>query len=48
MHFIISGRALDAQAVARAVSLSHEKYCSATTMLAKIAQITLSHEVAEA
>jgi putative redox protein len=48
MHFIISGRALDAQAVARAVSLSHEKYCSATTMLAKTAQITLSHEVAEA
>ncbi len=48
MHFIITGRALDAQAVARAVSLSHEKYCSATTMLAKTAQITLSHEVAEA
>jgi putative redox protein len=48
MHFIVTGRALDAQAVARAVSLSHEKYCSATTMLAKTAQITLSHEVAEA
>ncbi len=48
MHFVVSGRALDAQAVARAVSLSHEKYCSATTMLAKTAQITLSHEVAEA
>lgn len=48
MHFIVSGHALDAQAVARAVSLSHEKYCSATTMLGKTAQITLSHEVAEA
>ncbi len=45
MHFIVSGRALDAQAVARAVSLSHEKYCSATIMLAKSAEITISHEV---
>jgi putative redox protein len=48
MHFVVTGRALDAQAVARAVSLSHEKYCSATTMLAKTAQITVSHEVVEA
>ncbi len=48
MHFIVTGRALDAQAVARAVTLSHEKYCSATTMLAKSAEISLSHEVVEA
>jgi putative redox protein len=48
MHFVVAGRALDTQAVARAVSLSHEKYCSATTMLAKTAQITVSHEVVEA
>ena len=34
------------QAVARAVALSHEKYCSATAMLAKTAQIEVSHEVA--
>ncbi len=48
MHFIVSGRALDAQAVARAVSLSHEKYCSATAMLAKSAEIIVSHEVVAA
>ncbi len=45
MHFVISGRQLDAQAVARAVALSHEKYCSATAMLAKTALIDVSHEV---
>jgi putative redox protein len=45
MHFVVSGRGLDAQAVARAVALSHEKYCSATSMLAKTAQIDISHEV---
>ena len=38
-HFVITGQQLDAQAVARAVALSHEKYCSATAMLAKTAQI---------
>ena len=45
MHFIITGQRLDAQAVARAVALSHEKYCSATAMLAKTAQIEVTHEV---
>jgi putative redox protein len=48
MHFIISGRQLDAQAVARAVALSHEKYCSATAMLGKTAQIEVTHEIATA
>jgi putative redox protein len=41
MHFVVSGDQLDADAVARA----HEKYCSATAMLAKTAQVTTSHEV---
>ena len=45
MHFTVSGRNLNADAVARAVVLSHEKYCSASIMLAKSAQITTSHEV---
>jgi putative redox protein len=45
MHFVISGRNLDARAVERAVALSHEKYCSATAMLAHTAQIEVSHEV---
>jgi len=48
LHFTVSGRALDAGAVARALTLSHEKYCSATIMLAKTAAITFSHEVLEA
>jgi putative redox protein len=45
MHFIVAGQKLDAQAVARAVALSHDKYCSATAMLAKTAQIDVTHEV---
>jgi putative redox protein len=43
MRYRISGRGLDPQKVERAVNLSAEKYCSATAMLAKTAQIT--HEI---
>ena len=45
LHFIVRGRNLSEAAVARAIALSHEKYCSATIMLAKTAAITTSHEV---
>jgi putative redox protein len=45
LHFVVSGRDLDAGAVARAIALSHEKYCSATIMLGKTAEVTTSHEV---
>jgi putative redox protein len=45
MHFTVSGHQLSDDAVARAVALSHEKYCSATIMLAKTAEITVSHEI---
>lgn len=48
MHFVVSGRALPELAVARAVALSHERYCSASLMLAKTVQITTSHEIVEA
>lgn len=48
MHFIVAGRGLDDAVVARAVALSHEKYCSATLMLGKTAEITTSHEVVAA
>ena len=44
MRYRISGRGLDPKKVERAVNLSAEKYCSATAMLAKTAQI--SHEIA--
>jgi len=45
LHFIVSGPGLTAAAVERAVQLSHEKYCSATIMLAKTAEITTSYEL---
>ena len=45
LHFTVRGRNLTDAVVARAVALSHEKYCSATSMLAKTAEITTSHEV---
>ncbi len=47
MHFLVTGRDLNASAVERAIALSHEKYCSATLMLAKTAAITTSFELAE-
>lgn len=46
-HFIVAGRALKPEIVERAVALSHEKYCSATAMLAKTSAISTSFEVAE-
>src|SRR5215210_2329482 len=44
MHFTVTG-SVPAEAVERAVALSHEKYCSATIMLGKTAEITTSFEV---
>lgn len=40
MRFTVRGRSLPLQAVERAVQLSHDKYCSATAMLARTAEIT--------
>ena len=45
MHFIVSGAGLTDAAVGRAVQMSHEKYCSASIMLAKTAEITTSFEI---
>ena len=47
MHFVVTGKGLAASAVERAVAMSHDKYCSATIMLAKTAEITTSFEVVE-
>ena len=47
LHFAVTGRGLPEAAVARAIELSHEKYCSATIMLARTADITTSHELIE-
>ena len=48
MHFTVTGKAIASAAVERAVAMSHDKYCSATIMLAKTAEITTSFEVLEA
>ncbi|MES2772282.1 MAG: OsmC family protein [Pseudomonadota bacterium] len=41
-HFCVTGTQLKPEAVARAIELSHEKYCSASVMLGKTA--VLSHD----
>ena len=48
MHFTVTGKGVAPAAVERAVAMSHEKYCSASIMLAKTAEITTSFEVLEA
>jgi putative redox protein len=48
MHFTVTGKDVPPTAVERAIALSHEKYCSASVMLAKTAAITTSFEVAPA
>jgi putative redox protein len=47
MHFIVRGRGLRREVVERAVKLSHEKYCSASAMLAHTAKIEHSIDVIE-
>lgn len=47
MHFVVSGRGLDPRKVERAIALSAEKYCSASAMLAKTAEMTHDFEVVE-
>ena len=48
MHFTVTGKGIPAAAVERAVAMSHEKYCSASIMLAKTADIHTSFELIEA
>ena len=47
MHFIVRGRNLKKNLVEHAIRLSHEKYCSASIMLGKTAQITKDFEIVE-
>jgi putative redox protein len=47
MHFTVAGKDIPAAAVERAIAMSHEKYCSASIMLAKTAAITTSFELVE-
>ena len=48
MHFTVTGKGLTASAVERAIAMSHDKYCSATMMLGKTADITTGFVVVEA
>ena len=46
-HFRVSGKQLKPDAVARAIELSKDKYCSASIMLGKTAAITHDFEIIE-
>ena len=48
VHFIVTGSDLDDKRVGRAVSLSADKYCSASIMLGKTAEISHDYEIREA
>ena len=47
MHFKLRGRGLKPRIVEQAIRLSHEKYCSASIMLGKTAEITEDYEIVE-
>ena len=47
MHFTVTGKDIPAVAVERAIKMSHDKYCSATIMLGKTAEITTSFDLVE-
>jgi len=48
VHFILSGKDLKDKQVERAISLSADKYCSASIMLGKTAKITHDYEIVPA
>ena len=47
IHFIVSGNSLDPAKVEKAVNLSADKYCSASLMLGKTAEMTHDFEIVE-
>lgn len=48
LSYIVTGKGLAQAQVERAIKLSKEKYCSATIMLARTAEVTFSYEIREA
>ncbi len=46
-HFVVTGKDLKREQVERAIKLSAEKYCSASIMLGKTADITHDFEIVE-
>ena len=47
LRFIVTGRGIDRKKVERAIALSVEKYCSATAMLEKTANVSHDFEVVD-
>ncbi|MGA8146911.1 MAG: OsmC family protein [Gallionellaceae bacterium] len=47
MHFVVKGKDIKSEVVERAIKLSAEKYCSASIMLGKTADITHDFEVVQ-
>ena len=47
LHFDVRGRGIPASAVERAIALSHDKYCSASIMLGKSAEITTGYTLTD-
>lgn len=48
VHYVVTGQGLKPAAVERAVKLSAEKYCSATVMMAAVAEVTHDFEIVDA
>jgi len=48
LHYIVTGKGLNPSQVDKAIRLSKEKYCSATIMLSRTAEVTADFEVREA
>ncbi len=46
-HFTVRGRNLKPNIVERAIRLSHDKYCSASAMLASTARLSLSWDIVD-
>lgn len=46
-HYRVKGKNLKADAIARAIELSKEKYCSASIMIGKTAEMTTDFEIIE-
>lgn len=46
-HYRVTGKQLKSETVARAIELSKDKYCSASIMLGKTAEITYDFEIVE-
>ncbi|MBN1178685.1 MAG: OsmC family protein [Anaerolineae bacterium] len=48
MTFVVTGKDVKPEAVERAIELSETKYCSASAMFAKTAEMSTSYEIVEA